>query len=177
MRPGRATAVVALLTAASCSTQPPRRPASLAPPPILTPAPKAVMSARAYITSAASFDLFAIRAAELAATRARDPHVQAQASAELADHRGLSAQQSFAGRRLNLLPSAAMGNSDSRRLAFLAAAVDFDAAYQREMIARHLHHLSISRDVAARSPSPTLRPVARHAAVVLARHLAQLSSH
>jgi len=132
------------------------------------------MSERAYVTSAASFDLFVIRAAQMAGTGARDPRVQAQARAELSDHRGLAAQLSLAGRRLNLLPSAALLNSDLQRLALLAASTDFDAAYKREMIGRHMHHLRISRDVAARSPSPTLRPVARNAADVLARHLAQL---
>ena len=175
MRPGRAAAVAAMLAAASCSTQPRQRPAPPAPP-VLTPAPGAVMSARAYVTSAASFDLFVIRAAQLAETRARDPRVQAQARAELSDHRGLAAQLSFAGRRLNLLPSAAMLDSDAKRLASLTASADLDAAYKREMIGRHLHQLRTSRDVAARSPSPTLRPVARNAAAVLARHLGQLDA-
>ena len=132
------------------------------------------MPARAYVTSAASFHLFVIRAAELAATRARDPRVQAQARAELSDHRGLGAQLSFAGRRLNLLPPVAMWKSDAEDLATLAASADFDAAYKRAMIGRHAHHLKISRELAARSASPTLRPVARNAADVLARHLAQL---
>jgi len=132
------------------------------------------MSERAYVTSAASFDLFVIRAAQMAGTGARDPRVQAQARAELSDHRGLAAQLSLAGRRLNLLPSAALLNSDLQRLALLAASTDFDAAYKREMVDRHMHHLRISRDIAARSPSPTLRPVARNAADVFARHLAQL---
>jgi predicted outer membrane protein len=102
--------------------------------------------------------------------------VQAQASAELSDHRGLSAQLSFAGRRLNLLPPGGMLNSDSERLALLAGSADFDAAYKQQMIAAHQYHLKLSRDVAARGLSPTLRPVARNAALVLARHLDRLSA-
>ena len=134
------------------------------------------MSERAYVASAACFDLFAIRAAHLAEARARDPRLQAQARAELSDHNGLAAQLSFAGRRLNLLPSAALGANDSRRLASLEAAADFDAAYKQQMIAAHRDQLRISRDLAARTASPTLRPVARNAADVLARHLARLSA-
>ena len=175
MKPGRAVAIAAALTAASCATEPPRRPAPPAPV-ILTPAPEPVMSARAYVSASASFDLFVIRAAQIAAVRARDPGVRAQARAELADHRGLSAQLSFAGRRLDLLPPAAMGMGDARDFALLEASTDFDAAYKKQLIAKHYHQLRISRDVAARSSSPTLRPVARNAAAVIAGHLDRLGA-
>jgi hypothetical protein len=39
------------------------------------------------------------------------------------------------------------------------------------MIAAHQHHLSLNRDIAERGTSATLRPVARNAAAVIARHL------
>lgn len=161
---------VLALSIAGCAPRK-RPPAPPAPPVIVTPLPGQVMSPQTYVTTAASFDLFVIRASEMAAVRARDPGVRAQASAELADHRGLGAQLSFAGRRLNLLPSDQMGRSDAERLALLEASADFDAAYTKQMIATHLYHLKVSGDVAMRGTSPTLRPVARNAADVIARHL------
>jgi predicted outer membrane protein len=171
----RAAAALALsLFATGCATKRPRVPATPQPPIMVTPAPAQVMSPRTFIATSASFDLFVIRAAELATVRARDPRVRAQASAELADHRGLSAQLSFAGRGLNLLPPRAMGTSDAQRLAEMEASSDFDAVYKKRMVAAHQYHLAVSRDVARRGTSPTLRPVARNAAAVLARHLDQL---
>lgn len=161
------------LSVAGCAPRK-RVPAPPAPPVILTPAPGQPMAPRTYVTTSASFDLFVIRAAEMATVRARDPRVRAQASAELADHRGLSAQLAFAGRRLNLLPPDRMWKSDAERLAVLQASSDFDAAYKKQMIAAHAYHLKVSDDVAVRGASPTLRPVARNAAEVIARHLGQL---
>jgi predicted outer membrane protein len=171
----RAAVALALsLLATGCATKRPPVPAPPVPPTIMTPAPGQVMSPRTYVTTSASFDLLVIRAAQLAMVRAQDPRVRAQASAELADHRGLSAQLSFAGRSLNLLPPRAMWQSDARHLAEMEAASDFEAVYKKRMVAAHQYHLAVSRDVARRGTSPTLRPVARNAADVLARHLDQL---
>ena len=172
----RATVALTLsLLVAACST---RRPP--VPPPtariIEAPVSGQVMSPRTYVTSSASFDLFVLAAAELAQSRAVSSRVRAQANAELADHRGLSAQLSYAGRGLNLLPPRAMWKSDFERLAGMRAASNFDAAYKKQMIAAHQHQLKISRDGARRGTSPTLRPVARNAADTLARHLKQLEA-
>jgi putative membrane protein len=172
MRRSAAALALALL-AAGCSTK--RAPAPVtpapAPPVILTPAPGQVMSPGTYVTTSSSFEMFVLRASELAATRSQSPRVRAFASGELEDHRGLSAQLSFAGRGLNLLPPRAMWKSDAQRLSELAAASDFDAFYKKSMIAAHQHHLSLNRDIAERGTSATLRPVARNAAAVIARHL------
>jgi predicted outer membrane protein len=175
----RSAAALALaLLAAGCSTKraPAPAPVTPAPPPqvILTPAPGQVMAPRTYVTTSSTFEMFVLRASELAATRSLSPRVRAYASRELEDHRGLSAQLSFAGRGLNLLPPRAMWKSDAQRLAELEAASDFDALYRKSMIAAHQHHLSLNRDIAERGTSPTLRPVARNAAKVIARHLEQL---
>jgi predicted outer membrane protein len=132
------------------------------------------MSPRSYVTTAASFEMFVVGASELAKARSQSPRVRAYASRELDDHRGLSAQLSFAGRGLNLLPPRSMWKSDTQRLAEMASASDFDAIYKRRMIAAHEYHLSLNRDIAERGTSPTLRPVARNAAAVIARHLDQL---
>jgi predicted outer membrane protein len=118
--------------------------------------------------------MFVLRASELAATRSQSPRVRAYASGELEDHRGLSAQLSFAGRGLNLLPPRAMWKSDAQRLSDLAAASDFDALYKKSMIAAHQYHLSLNRDIAERGTARPCAPVARNAAAVIARHLEQL---
>jgi putative membrane protein len=171
----RVTAALALsLLATGCATKRPPEPAPPQPPIVMTPSPAQVMTPKTYVTPSASFDLLVIRAAELAVVRAVDPRLRAHTSAELADHRGLSAQLSFAGRGLNLLPPRAMWASDAQRLAEMEASSDFDAVYRKRMIAAHQYHLAVSRDVAQRGTSPTLRPVARNAAAVLARHLDQL---
>ncbi|MDQ3080218.1 MAG: DUF4142 domain-containing protein [Pseudomonadota bacterium] len=171
----RSAAALALaLLAAGCSTKRASAPVSPAPAVIITPAPGQVMSPRTYVTTSSSFELLVLRASELAESRSQDPRVKAYASGELDDHRGLSAQLSFAGRGLNLLPSRAMWKSHAQQLAELTATSDFDAIYKKRMIDAHQHHLSLNRDVAQRGTSATLRPVARNAAAVLARHLEQL---
>jgi predicted outer membrane protein len=132
------------------------------------------MSPRTYVTTSSSFEMFVLGASELAATRSQSARVRAYASGEIEDHRGLSAQLSFAGRGLNLLPPRTMRKSDAQRLSKLEAASNFDAIYKKSMIIAHQYHLSLNRDIAKRGTSPTLRPVARNAALVLARHLEQL---
>ena len=172
----RLGAALTLSLLASCSPQRAPAPSSSAPVPLIvhTPVPGQAMSPRSYVTASSSFELFVLNAAQLAASRARTGGVRAHARAELADHRGLSAQLSFAGRGLNLLPPRAMWKSDAQRLAEIAASSDFDTVYKERMIAAHRHHLKVNRDFAARGSSPTLRLVARNAAPVIARHLDQL---
>ncbi len=174
MRLRAAAAIGLTLLAVGCARQRPPGPTPPVSPVIRSPAAGQAMTAAGYVATSASFDRLVISAAEMALVRAREPRLRAHARAELADHRGLSAQLSLAGRRVNLLPSSRMRDSDVKRLLVLEAAVGFDAAYKKQMIDTHDLHLTISRDVAQRGASPTLRPVARNAAEVVARHLAQL---
>ena len=167
-------ALVLALLATSCSTSRAPVPPPTPGPVIVTPVSGQAMSPRTYVTTSSSFEQYVLRAAELADSRARDPRVRAQARAELADHRGLSAQLSFAGRNLNLLPPRAMGEADAARLVQLEGSSDYDSLFKERMIAAHDHQYKVNRDVAERGSSPTLRPIARNAATVLARHLDQL---
>lgn len=124
-----------------------------------------------YMAAASSIDLYEIRSSELALTRAQNPRHRDFARAMIAAHTGTSAQLSFAGRRLNLLPSATLLPRHQAMLDELAASGDFDAAYHRQQIAVHEAALKLHGDFAARGESSTLRPVARNAVVIVRRHL------
>ena len=162
-----ATAALAVAGCASGSSrEPPRAPRSTAP--IVREAP---VSAATYVAQAASIDLFAVRSAELAQSRASDGRVRAFASQMLAAHQGLAAQLSFAGRRLDLLPSAALLPQHQLMLDELRASSNFDGTYRRQQLAVHGASLRLHQDYAVRGGSATLRPVARNAADVERRHL------
>lgn len=118
------------------------------------------MSDADFVNVAGSIDLFVIRASELAATRAQQLRYREVASRLIGAHRGTSQQLSFAGRRLNLLPSAIMRPDEQARLDRLMAASDFQSAYRQELTAAIRQQLSISRAYAQNGGSPTLKPVA-----------------
>ena len=124
-----------------------------------------------YMAMASSIDLYEIRSAELALTRARSAVHRDFARRMIADHRGTSAQLSLAGRRLNLLPSATLLPRHQAMLDELSASGDFDATYHRQQIAVHQAALKLHSDFAARGESATLRPVAKNAAGIVRRHL------
>jgi putative membrane protein len=124
-----------------------------------------------YMAMASSIDLYEIRSSELALTRAQNPRHRDFARAMIAAHKGTSAQLSFAGRRLNLLPSATLLPAHQAMLDELSASGDFDAAYHRQQIAVHQAALKLHSDFAARGESATLRPVAKNAAAIVRRHL------
>ncbi|MEO8547361.1 MAG: DUF4142 domain-containing protein [Sphingomicrobium sp.] len=124
-----------------------------------------------YMAAASSVDLFEFRSAELALSRASNPRYRDLARAMIADHRGTSAQLSFAGRRLNLLPTPTLLPAHQALLDQLSASGDFDATYRRQQLAVHAAAVKLHSDFAARGESPTLRAVARSTAPVERRHL------
>jgi putative membrane protein len=172
-----AVAVVIGVTAASlaaCATREPppsrsRPPAArraMRPPIVIRP-----LFPADYMATASSIDLYEIRSAELALTRSANPRLRNFARTMIAAHKGTSAQLSFAGRRVNLLPSATMLPRHQAMLDDLAAAGNFDAAYRRQQLAVHQAAIKLHGDFAARGESPTLRAVARNAAPIERRHL------
>lgn len=169
-------AVLAVMVLAGCARREPPPPPPAPPPPIVTPPAPVAPTARAYVTTASSVDRFMISAAELAQSRARNPRLRDFAAQVKRDHEAIAAQLSFAGRRLNLLPSGRMWNHHGERLQALQVAADFDAAYRREMLRAHEAALDHHRRFADRGESPTLRPVARFAAETIAGNLARLRS-
>jgi|SRR5687767_11257047 putative membrane protein len=127
-----------------------------------------------YMASASSIDLYEIRSSELALTRAANPRLRDFARAMIAAHKGTSAQLSFGGRRLNLLPSATLLPAHQAMIDELAASGNFDATYRRQQVTVHQAALKLHGDFAARGESPTLRAVARNAVPIVRRHLDML---
>jgi len=163
--------VLASASLVGCSTsEAPRergtRAAGARPPIVIRP-----LFAADYMRAASSIDLYEIRSAELALTRAANPRHRDFARTMIADHNGTSAQLSMAGRRLNLLPSATLLPTHQAMLDELAASSNFDATYRRQQIAVHEAALKLHREFAARGESATLRPVARNAVPIIRRHL------
>jgi len=168
-----AAAAVALL--AGCASAPSPRPA----PRPQTGRPvrpiAGVISPATYVSQAASIDLFVVKSCELAPLRSATPALRRAAEQLLADHQGTASQLSFAGRRLDLLPSASLLPQHQAMLDELAASSDFDRAFVRLQRAVHGQALALHSDYARRGGSPTLRPVAANAAAVEQRHLSLLN--
>ncbi|GAA4725847.1 DUF4142 domain-containing protein [Sphingomonas lutea] len=163
------------LLAAGCggSDRPPPLAASTAARPLAATAAPAgpAISAAAYISNAASIDLFAVRSANVALQRSTNLRTREFASMMVAAHRGTAAQLSLAGRRLNLLPGADLMPRHDAMMAQLVAAGDFDATYRALQLQVHQDALTLHRNFAARGASPTLRPVAAAAVPIIERHL------
>lgn len=169
----------AMLMVAGC--QPSDRPPSPRPRPpgpiVQPPAPATTAaSAAAFIATAASIDLFEIQSSQMLLGRSQ--HVANREFAEMMirAHNGTSAQLSFAGRRLNLLPPATMQARHEAMLAELASSANFDATFRRLQIAAHEEALRLHSNYAARGTSPTLRPVAANAVPIIRRHLRMLQA-
>jgi putative membrane protein len=166
------TLTIGLCTLAlgGCASDKPVRRAAPAPrPPVVIrgiPVPPAT-----YVATAASIDLYAIKSSQIAQTRARAADLRDFARTELGAHEGLGSQLSFAGRRLNLLPSAELQPEHQRMIQTLEFTNEFDATYRRQQIQVHEAALKLHSDFAASGESATLRPVARNAVPIIRGHL------
>ena len=171
---GRACLVLASAALAACAG---KAPAPSAARPTATYAPRPLtgaVSPATYVAQAASIDLFVVRSSELALVRSPRREVRDFASRMIAAHQGTAAQLSFAGRRLDLLPSASMLPQHQTMYDELEGSSNFDGAYLRLQRAVHGASLSLHADFAVRGTSPTLRPVAQNAAAVERSHLEML---
>ena len=158
--------LTACQTGAPSSRQPAPRPPSGGGGAALAPAD--------YVATAASIDLFIVKASELALDRSGNYQIRALASNLSEGHRGLAGQLSFAGRRVDALPSARLLPREEERLTLLQSQQPFDATFLRQMILTHEQSLTLHANFAARGSSPTLRPVAASAERVERAHLEEL---
>lgn len=169
---GRAGLVLALAALAGCGGRrdaPPPRAA-----PFILPSSAAALSPAIYMQLASTASLFAIRASELAAQRSTNGRTRAAAQAIISDQGGVAAQLSFAGRRLELLPSAALTAAQAAELDRMRQSSDFDSDYRRAVSAELTRALEAHQAFARAGSSPTLRPVAEMAAPATRRNLEAL---
>ena len=166
--PGAALLGAGCATAPAPAPQP--RPTRMAP---VRGVPGTVSPAT-YVAQAASLDLFVMRASELALVRSPSQAVRSFAGRMIAAHQGTSAQLSFAGRRLDLLPPATMLPQQQAMYDELESSGDFDRTYLRLQRSAHGAALNLHADFARRGSSPTLRPVAVNAEAVERSHLDML---
>jgi len=129
------------------------------------------LSASSFVMANASIDLFVIRSSELALQRSSSARLRDFASKMIEAHKGTSAQLSFAGRRLNLLPSATLRASEQAMLDRLQTTPRFDAEYLLDQRLVHQQAIVLDRAYAASGRSPTLRPVAAAALPIEQGHL------
>lgn len=164
------------LVLSACASRPksaePIRPASLPK----VPRPVAPSMAPAdYVASAGAIDLYVIKASEMALQRSTAPRVREVAERLISAHQGSSAQLSFGGRRLNLLPSAEIAPRYRALLQQLAASSDFDREYARQMKSVHDEAALLHSNYALSGTSPTLVPIAKALAPVMEQQLRLLS--
>lgn len=129
------------------------------------------LSAAAYMATASSIDLFEVKSAQLALERSQDPANRALAEKLLNAHMGTSQQLNYAGRRLNLLPSATLDPKHQAMLDALAATSDFDNTYRSQQNIVLQEGLKLHSSYAKSGGSPTLRPVAANAENVMRANL------
>ncbi len=142
--------------------------------PFVLPSTAAALSPAIYMQFASTNNLFAVRASELASTRSNNSRTRSAAEAIVRDQRGVAAQLSFAGRRLELLPSAALTHAQAAELERLRMSSDFDSDYRRTVGGALARALEAHQAFARSGSSPSLRPVAEMAAPVTKRNLDSL---
>ena len=169
--------LLAAVGLASCAT----RPEPSAPPRTIpysaggNVSSRPSMSAAGYVSRAGSIDLFVIEASELARTRSASRKIEDVADRLTAMHKRTSSELSLAGRRLNLLPSAALDAPHQAMLDKLRGVADVEREYARQMEAVHREAYALHSAYAARGSSPTLRPVAAAIAPEMQQALRLLS--
>jgi predicted outer membrane protein len=109
--------------------------------------------------------------ARLALERAQDPGNRAFAERTLRAHQGTSAQLSYAGRRLNLLPTGSLNPEHQSMLDTLQATLDFDATYRHQQAVMLNEGVALHTRYAKSGDSPTLRPIAQNAESVMRANL------
>lgn len=158
---GRAFTVAAVLALAGCASKPaPAPPATT----FVLPSTAAALTPAVYMALASTSSLFAIRASELALERSTNDATRSAAQAIIADQGGVGSQLSYAGRRLDLLPSAALTDAQTAELERLRQSGNFDADYRKSVGDALARALEAHRAFASAGSSPTLRPVAEMAA-------------
>ena len=173
MRAGLAAICLGAVSIAGCATQPSLQASERVARPTVRPAPPGPVSRQAlspavYFARAASLHLFVTKASDKIA--ASDSNLGKAARLIAEDHRGIAAQLSLTGRRLNLLPSTTLLPEHETLLAELESSQDASMIYLVQMHRLLPSAYDMHRNFAARGASPTLRPVAAMAMPIVERH-------
>ncbi len=168
MKGFRFAAMAAVVAVAGCSSEPKPVPSS---PTFIMPSSAAALTPAIYVSLTSSSSLFAIRASELALRKSDSNRVRTAARDIIADQGGVGSQLSYAGRRLDLLPSATLTAQQAADLERLTTSADFDADYKRTVGDALARALDAHQTFAKAGNSPTLKPVAEMAAPVTKKNL------
>ena len=165
--------MAAALLLVSCA---PKRPPPPPTPPVPAPpvAKPVALDPESYMAFTASSALFAVRASDMAEARGSTNKLKKFAMFVIREQTGIGAQLSFAGRRIDLLPSSRPLPEHQAMLERLATATDFDATYKAQLARVLTEAAAAHRAFEESGDSPTLRPVARFAAPICEKHLEQL---
>ena len=123
-----------------------------------------------YFEQATAIDLFQLRAADVALERGTG-QARSFAIESKQQHQAISAQMSFAGRYLNMLPSRVLPAEYEQMLTTLLSTGDFNSVYLSQQRIINERALKLHTDYARTGQSPTLRPVAKFAAAAVASEL------
>ena len=167
MKGSRFAAVAAVVVVAGCSSGPKPAPTQST---FVLPSAAASLTPAVYMSLVSNVSLFAVRASEIAQERG-NARTRDAARAIVADQTGVGAQLSYAGRRLDLLPSAALNPPLADDLERLRTSTDFDSDYRRLVGDALARALAAHQTFARGGSSPTLRPVAEMAAPVTKKNL------
>jgi putative membrane protein len=165
-----------VLTAALLAGCAPKKPPP-PPPPVPVepvPPPAVALDPESYMAFTASSALFAVQASRMAEARGSTDKVQKFARQVVMDQTGIGAQLSFAGRRIDLLPSSRPLPEHQLMLERLATGSDFDATYKGQLAKVLREAAAAHRAFETGGESPTLRPVAQFAAPVCEKNLEAL---
>jgi predicted outer membrane protein len=173
MRYCKHAAAAALMTVllAGCATQAPRTGSNR--PPVIAPTMPVVaqpmLSPEAYFAQVSSLHLYVVKASDQIAAREGSSGVGLAALRLAEDHRGIAAQLSMTGRRLNMLPSATLMPRHEAMLGELQGSGEPSVVFVRQMKSLLPRAYAIHQRFAGGGSSPTLRPVAVMAAPIIAR--------
>jgi putative membrane protein len=162
------------LLVAGCGGNPstePYPPAQRSKPPVVR---SISISPAQYVATASSASLYVIKSSQLIAEREGDTGIGNFARQFAAEQEGVGSQLSFAGRRLNLLPAAALSPTHQAMLNALSASPDPTGTYISQLSTLLRQTATFHRQYERYGTSPTLRPVASMAGSVFERELSQL---
>ena len=130
-----------------------------------------------FMAAAASSALLMIRASDLVAARERNSQIAQTALRLKEEQTGIGAQLSYAGRRVDLLPSSSLLPRHQKILNEIAASDNPGETYVRHMQTLIPQSIALHRQYELTGSSPSLRPVAGMAAPILERELTEVRKH